>query len=106
MERFHVNEKFADKQGISEENRNLLEELYILLEDILFHPEQYDNPVERIEDIEFRMQYLWKFEKDPTRHRYWLDIKGCECPKIDNYERIGTPYRIIVTSCPWHGGFK
>ena len=52
--------------------------------------------------VEFELQRLWGFTEDRTFHRYW-DTPKCKCPKMDNDERIGTPYQIINTTCPLHG---
>ena len=54
--------------------------------------------------LEFEQQTLWKFDRNSNFH-YWFDIPGCSCPKMDNRDRIGTEYRIMIDTCPIHGGF-
>ncbi len=55
-----------------------------------------------VEDIEFTLQELWGFPRDANFHRPW-DVPKCLCPKLDNEDRLGTPYRITVQNCPIHG---
>jgi hypothetical protein len=61
-----------------------------------------DAPVE-VADIEFKMQELWGFEQSSKFHRFWLDIPGCICPRMDNRDLYGTHKRVISSSCPIHG---
>lgn len=56
------------------------------------------------ESLEFEQQTLWKFDRNKNFH-YWFDIPGCSCPKMDNRDRIGTEHRIMIDTCPIHGGF-
>lgn len=55
-----------------------------------------------IEDIEFTMQGLWGFTRDRDFHIHWLRLKGCTCPKLDNHDLMGAPYRITMADCPHH----
>lgn len=55
-----------------------------------------------VELIEYKAQEKWKFEKNSNMHR-WFDVPHCSCPKSDNAERLGTPYKVINTTCPIHG---
>ena len=52
---------------------------------------------------EFELQDLWGFSRDSSMHR-WFEFPGCECPKMDNEERMGVPQagRIISGCCPIH----
>lgn len=52
-------------------------------------------------DIEFRQQREWGFKIDKKWHRFW-QRPGCECPKMDNGERWGTPYTIVSGNCRLH----
>jgi hypothetical protein len=99
----HYNEALADKQGLTAEERNALDLTYDLLFDILENPERYEDVETKVRDLEFRLQKEWKFPQDPKFHRYQLEIKGCTCPRMDNYELIGhTADRYRVSDCPWH----
>lgn len=64
-------------------------------------PQHYSDPVQVIEDIEFTLQGLWKFERSKDHHTHWIDIEGCTCPKMDNRNHWGTG-RLTVSDCPWH----
>jgi hypothetical protein len=58
-----------------------------------------------LEQLEYQAQEAWGFNKDPDHHIWWLDMPGCNCPVMDNTERVGTGRYIHIGSCPWHGGF-
>ena len=55
-----------------------------------------------ITDIEYQLQDLWGFPRDPNYHGWYL-IPKCTCPKMDNHDRRGTRYRIISGDCIIHG---
>ena len=54
-----------------------------------------------LENLEFKLQKLWKFPLQRRYHRFWETPK-CECPKLDNLDAY--PYASIVNKkCPIHG---
>ena len=59
--------------------------------------------VERIQDLEFRMQDAWKWDRDADKHTHWFQAPHCKCPYMDNWDLFGTKYRTITGSCPLHG---
>ena len=65
-----------------------------------------ENFKNRLQDIEFKSQEAWGFNKDINYHIWWLDLPGCSCPRMDNRERMGIEGNIHVETCPWHGWFK
>lgn len=77
--------------------------LHRLMDEIADKPrgEKYD-PNDFIEDIEHTMQGLWGFTRDRDFHIHWLRRAGCTCPKMDNHELMGAPYRIVAADCPFH----
>jgi hypothetical protein len=50
---------------------------------------------------EYALQRLWGFPEDPKYHRSYY-YPQCTCPKIDNEDMRGTPYRVYDASCPIH----
>lgn len=59
-----------------------------------------------LETLEYRAQIAWGFEENVSFHNWWLELPGCQCPQMDNRERIGvTESRIYSGGCPWHGWF-
>jgi hypothetical protein len=54
------------------------------------------------EALEFEQQKLWHFKENADYHR-WFDLPGCLCPKMDNMDSLGTPYRVHAQNCPVHG---
>ena len=97
-----LNEKLVESQGITGTDTQKILNLHSKLNDITNNPENYNNPVELIREIEFKLQALSKLPLDENFHSHWLSIKGCECPRTDNYERMSTQYKIISGICPWH----
>jgi hypothetical protein len=55
-----------------------------------------------VQECEYNLQQLWGFPLDSNYHHFW-EVPGCKCPKIDNMERLGVPYKVIVSDCPIHG---
>lgn len=52
-------------------------------------------------EVQFDLQEAWGFPKDATFHPSHR-LPKCGCPKMDNDERIGTPYKVINEDCPLH----
>lgn len=95
-----------DSQGLNEECRKILEDVYIKMSAILEQPDLYGEPhevVEQIEGLEYTMQYLWGFSFDRKYHRYWKEVSGCICPKLDNQDPLYHGVRITDTTCKFHG---
>lgn len=80
------------------------------LDEALDKPQAYvDVPldiVEYIEETEYELQRLWKFNETSNFHVYWNKVKWCLCPELDNREFVGTSKRIINGNCPYHGNGK
>ena len=104
------NPLLAEARGISKEDRNLIdvihEELYEICEDPQKVLDKGFDPVLEIEKREYELQGLWGFDKSKDHHTWWLKIKGCTCPEMDNQDHFGTPYRVYNGNCPWHGRFN
>jgi hypothetical protein len=93
----------GQKLYLFDEARSLLQELAVKGK----ITKQDKKEIKRINDIlkglEFNAQEIWGFSIDENYHNWWLDLPGCKCPPMDNMERSGTPYKVIVEDCPWHG---
>lgn len=57
-----------------------------------------------VKEIEFRLQEAWGFKRNSNNHSWWFQVPHCLCPQLDNWDRVGTEYAIIVGNCPIHGG--
>lgn len=97
-----LNKRLLEQQGINAEGEERIIELHKQLDGVLKYPKSYENPVDKIEQLEYDLQEAWGFEKDRNMHSYWHRIKECCCGSCDNLDRRGTPYRVISGSCPWH----
>lgn len=94
---------------MTEVEQDTVQQLHRLLREIKAKsPEEiqrmklYIDPVQFMEDIEHTLQGLWKFTRDRDFHTHWIDLPGCTCPKLDNQDLMGAPYRIVNASCPHH----
>lgn len=57
-----------------------------------------------LEQLEFRMQEEWGFDRDANKHTWWLKPKKCTCPKMDNTDPVYFGGgKIISADCPVHG---
>ena len=103
-----LNEGLAKRQKITDEQLEALK-LSHQLRWMLFEtakatkePTQLKMLAAVYDALEFEQQALWNFPRDPNFHRFF-DFPGCICPRIDNIDALGTPYRITVQTCPIHG---
>jgi len=51
---------------------------------------------------EYALQVLWGFRKNKHLHRDF-NLPHCTCPKMDNEDALGTPYRWVTERCVYHG---
>lgn len=99
-----INHELADERGVSTENRSIIKYLHLQIQ--LLFDMSYSLPsdvvVFELEQLEYRLQDMWGFDRDRSYHSYWYRSPGCTCPKMDNRERKGYG-RIIAGNCPYHG---
>ena len=101
-----INETLAETQNITDRQRKNLDNLYIQLDTLLQSaPSRTDkaNILKELTELEFQLQENWNFPKNINHHKYQYFLEDCECPIIDNLERLGTPYKIANQKCPYHG---
>ena len=101
-----INKDLAKQRGISKEYRAAIEIVQEQLNSFLQRPAMYCDAKTApyiVAGFEYVLQRLWGFPMDSDYHRYSYDLKGCTCPKMDNMERVGTPYRVHNGDCPFHG---
>lgn len=106
----YINPRLAARQGLTDLQIDELKDLHIkrcqLYERFTYFLTQENSYIpELLKEYtagEFAMQRLWGFPEDANYHRFW-DIPACTCPRMDNNERVGTPYHITSSECPLHG---
>ena len=104
-----LNKALAEKQKITQEQRDNLANLYDYMGELLTQASE-DKDIQkngksyakRMETLEFELQKNWNFPQDKLFHTWWNKFSKCTCPKMDNDERFGFE-KIIVTTCPFHG---
>lgn len=101
----HLNEQLLQTMNVKPDCvariRELHESLNELIENPLHHG-THDEVVDAIEGHEYALQALWNFKICSDYHQWWFKVKGCECPKLDNQDRVGTGSRVINQDCPYH----
>lgn len=105
---YRLNERLAEKQGITDQELINLVELHQQKLHVFDTMNATDDPIKLkqlaklVEDFEFEMQKNWHFEQNVNMHE-WYRVPKCICPKMDNEDRRGTEYRIYNATCPIHG---
>lgn len=99
IEKQNLSEAEIDKLLITHKERMMLHK-FMEIEDNVFLLRQYDK---LYTELEFKLQSLWKFNRDASKHRFWKRPK-CSCPKLDNEDRYGTNFAIYSGNCILHGG--
>ena len=108
MKTVTLNQALLEKQGITPEGEELIQELHGRKIAVYKTIEATDDPAELealadlITQIEFALQRAWGFPQSIAYHRFWETPK-CSCPQMDNEECYGTKQFIIATNCRLHG---
>lgn len=107
-----LNRKLIEKQGLTQEQVDAIKALHVQKHDVFKQmTDEFEHACDqdvmrgyakRVEDLEFALQEQWGFTQDKNFHE-WYNVPGCACPKMDNAENKGTPYRIITDGCMIHG---
>lgn len=99
-----LNKDLIKSMDVSDEAVDVIKAAHIVLDFISNNPQvTSDVPVsDMVRGLEFTMQALWKFPQNPNFHRYQFNIVGCECPKLDNEDAIGSKYRWYNSDCKIH----
>ena len=101
-----LNKNLLIEQGVKPKAEVAIVAIHDVLQGVLSSPDEYGKPsnvVAIVEHLEYTLQSLWDFPLDNKFHRYWLEVDGCKCPKMDNMDRIGTGYKVYNKECTYHG---
>lgn len=108
------NPKLADKQGLDEITREVIDKLHLLRDLIELSAEKQSEDFTE-EDLkehykvwyenEKLLQKLWKFEENEDFIKFW-NFPGCTCPKMDNNDNYPYGRYVTVQTCPIHGWEK
>lgn len=105
-----INLKPVNGKNLSPDTREKLVRYYGIISALYLVPiekvpklfgtvENYNTTITEIETI---IQTLWTFEPNTDCHRMRFEDPKCLCPKTDNRERFGVPYKIINQECELH----
>jgi len=56
----------------------------------------------RLHEIEYELQKLKKYNNDIDYHIFWYQQPCCNCPKLDNDEKIGVSHKVVSLECIIH----
>jgi hypothetical protein len=112
------NPVLADKQGVSELNREVIDKLHILRALLVNHSinlKDEDFTDSEVSEVEYQkeaykiwfeneklLQKLWNFPQDDNYIRFW-NFPACTCPKMDNDDNYPCGRYVQVQNCPIHG---
>ena len=106
----HLNQKLVARNNVSPSSQLELCALYDKLEALIeegnatLSVEENRRIADDIEQLEFKLQELWGFERSQMHHRYWsrLDMCLCNADSLDNRDDRGYR-RTVMMKCPIHG---
>jgi hypothetical protein len=105
----NLNPELIDKQGLTDKECKHIVKLHISRCKLFDKMKQENNVrvlrryVKDLTQIEFDLQKAWKFKKDARFHSWWFLSPKCTCPKLDNWDSLGTGYHVISEECILHG---
>lgn len=106
-----LNPRLAEKQKLTQKKVDKIISLHkekhalFLKMEAAKETETLKHLAQEVTKVELKLQKAWGFPQDENFH-YWYNVPQCECPKMDNRENWGTPYKIITQKCPVHGSGK
>ena len=65
-------------------------------------PKELRRLAVQVHEVEFKLQDLWKFERNKNFHKFW-EYPKCTCPTLDNYDRYPYGYYVHSGECLIHG---
>jgi len=109
--RYNLSESLVRNKNLTQERVDVLKALHIEKLTLFDEMEATDDVetlrelAHSVKSVEFMIQEAWGFPKNSNFHQWFL-VPKCICPQSDNYDKIGTKYRITNGNCPIHGGIK
>ena len=105
----HLNSRLAVRQKVTDDQLQALRASHVVrrtIFDLAKANETHATTLRMLarvfDNLENEQQLLWNFGADPNFHRFF-DMPGCTCPRMDNEDRLGTPYHVYSGDCPIHG---
>lgn len=105
----HLNSRLAARQKVTDDQLQALRASHVvrrtifdLAEANIQHPTTLRMLARIFDHLENEQQELWNFGVDANFHRFF-DMPGCTCPRMDNEDRLGTPFKVYSADCPIHG---
>lgn len=104
-----LNSRLLKQQKITKSGLTKLKELHVSRMDIedslqTCRPEERRLLLQAWTDNQMLLQRQWGFPEDIRFHKFW-EIKGCECPKMDNDDKYPFGSYWVDSGCPIHGDY-
>lgn len=102
-----LNKRLMVQQCCTEDDMTALLVSHVLRASVFEAMNRTDDPHElqrydRVyKHLQRAQQELWKFQQNDNYLRFW-DVPKCGCPKMDNDDAVGTPYKITSAACVIH----
>lgn len=106
-EKYALNQRLIIQQGLSQKQVDKIKELHkerLMTEkymETLHNREEIRSWYKVWTQIQYDLQRHWGFPENADFHPSHR-LSKCICAKMDNDERLGTPYRVITVGCPIH----
>lgn len=106
-----LNDRLVKNQNVSQSDQDVIHRLHELKHYVFQFMEDTDDVdklkefAQIVETIEYKLQKHWGFKIDRNYHD-WFTVPKCSCPKMDNMDAKGTPYRTISGSCKIHAIYE
>lgn len=104
-----LNERLVTSQNLTDEQLEALKMshqvrymLFKAAETVLDQPLKLRMLAAVFDSLETEQQKLWGFKPDLTFHCFY-NFPGCQCPVLDNQDRLGVAGKVHVSKCPIHG---
>lgn len=97
-----LNIYLIEKQGLDQSQVDQIKELHCQKDELYDKIEASGDPeiLKEIEEIEYKLQDAWGFERNSMYHRHW-EVPGCSCPAMDGADDIGFRKHYSL-ACPLH----
>jgi hypothetical protein len=89
-----------DVEGLNQLHASRLELFQEFKKAKTLNEQEIQELVLELEDLEFNMQWVWKFNEDKNFHTWWHEVPNCSCESYMNL--FGRP-RVINNKCIIHG---
>lgn len=103
------NKQLADQMGVPQEHRDRIDDIHNILEELLKPENRSSDTYHKIEELEYELQHLWGFPKDPSKHTWKKEYlfrcawAGATLECVKSGERFTIPENVKERDCFFFG---